>query len=1264
MFDVTPDEIASLNDTDLRELVGRLCEAELSSLGHSPAAVTWGGNQTAADGGLDVRVAATPGAPIDGFIPRPSTGFQVKTPDMPRAEILSEMRSTREIRPVIQQLADEGGAYVIVSSHGSVADIALQRRREAMREALAGVVNADRLVTDFYDRTRLAAWVRRHPGLITWVKEKLGRATVGWRPYGPWSGPAEGAEAEYLVDDKLTLHMDDHGDGPAPPMIEAIDKLRDELALPGKMVRLVGLSGVGKTRLVQALFDARVGSRPLPPSLAVYTNLSDNPTPQPTGLASDLIANRTRAILIVDNCTPDLHRSLSDLCGASGSTVSVITVEYDVRDDQPEGTRVVTLDTSSPELIEKLVKRRFPNLSAVDASTISVFSGGNARIAIALAGTIERSETIAGLSDDELFQRLFRQRHAPDGALLLAAQACSLVYSFQGETLTGEEAELQHLASLVDQTPTEVYRHVGELQRRDLVQQRGVWRAILPHAIANRLAARALEDVPYDLIDIQLVTGGTDRLAKSFSRRLSFLHAHPRAIAIAERWLAPGGLLGDVTTLNDRGRAMFENVASISPEAALAALERVGTTAPELAAAIWRQYRLLLRSLAFDPRLFNRSATLLARGASECEGEHDAKNTIDVFLSLFTIYLSGTHATINQRLEVIEPLLRSAETKQRSLGLAALAQALKAWHFSSAYRFEFGARSRDYGYLPRSHEDVARWYGASLALIERLALVEGLLKNELRELLARNFREIWTKAKLFDQLEDLFRRFSGGTFWREGWIACRSVLHFDKDRLAPEVHSRLSALEAELRPANLADQIRAIVLGDGSGRYDLVDFAPGDDIKTEWKRLSDAARDFGAAVVNDKTVFPELVLDILRGGSRAWEFGRGLAHAAEDGRGTWAVLVNGLGQLPPGQPNVQVLKGYLAELWNEDRDMAQELLDAALVQPTLVPLVPALHSAVQLDTRGVDRLKRTLLAGEVPIWAYQSLAWGQTTDQVPGVDLRELLLLILKHPDGFPVALEILYMRLFSDATEHRTHEPEIIEIGRDLLLRVVFGRNSQTDDHRLSDVARACLVGPDAAPIASALVTQLRRAVASYEAHAIGNDGLLKGLLTVQPVAALDALFAGDEAEQRAGIEVFDDFDDHLANPADAISCEVLIDWCERDRSSRFPLAASIVTFARRAEENGPPVWSEQARSLLAHAPDPKSVLAIFVDRIRLMSGFGSRAALMEANAGLLDNLAPDASEALLSFAVEAKRQLQSEIARERQRETERDRTRNERFE
>jgi hypothetical protein len=1261
MFDITPEDINQLNDIDLRELVGRLCEAELVSRGLSPAAVTWGGNQTAADGGLDVRVTLPPNVSIEGFVPRPSTGFQVKKPDMPRAEIFDEMRPGGRIRPVIQELADEVGAYIIVSSAGSTADSALQKRKNALRDALDGVGNARQLHTDFYDRTRLATWVRCYPGLITWVKEKVGKALVGWHPYGPWSGTAEGVDAEYLLDDKLRLFTGKQSDKPAQPIADVIDELRDELARPGKMMRLVGLSGVGKTRLVQALFDARIGQRPLPSSLAVYSNLSDNPDPQPTGLASALIANCTRAVLIVDNCPPDLHRRLSELCSGQTSTVSVLTVEYDVRDDQPEGTQVVTLDTSSLELIEELVRRRYPHLSQVDARTIAEASGGNARIAIALAETIERSDTIAGLSNDELFQRLFRQRQDPNDALLRTAQACSLVYSFEGEALAGEEAELPHLAELAGQAAAETYRHVGELLRRDLVQQRGDWRAVLPHAIANRLAARALEDTPYELINQLLVHGGTERLARSFSRRLSFLHDHPKAVAIVERWLAPDGLLGDVTSLNDHGRTMFENVAPVLPEAALAVLERASNEVT----TIWLRHQSLLRSLAYDPLLFERSAQLLARAATQDMDEHESKEASDTFVSLFPIYLSGTHATIEQRLAVIEGLLRSGEAKTQTLGLEALEKVLEVTHFSSSYRFEFGARSRDYGYEPQSDLDVIRWYGSSLKLIESLAFAEGGLKPELCDLLVRNFRCLWSTAHFQCELERLFRRFAADGFWREGWSACRQTMCFDRDHMTPEAVSRLSVLLDALKPSNLSEQVRALVLGDRSGGLDLEELDGEEDLMSAAESLEATARELGAAVAANDAVFVELLPDLLCGGNRVWAFGRGLAGASTDLRDTWARLIKALEQIVPAQRSAQVLSGFLTELWEQDRNLAQDLLDSALEQPALVVFLPALHSAAQLDERGIERLKRALSSGRAEVGAYRSLAFGGITNHLVGASLKDLLLLIADQLDGFDVALEILCMRLFSDRSAHREHEPKVLEAGRELLQRVTFGKNiNERVNRQLADVVKASLTTPDSYRIAAELAARLKRAVAMYETNWVGNDSLLKALLLSQPVVVLEALFAGEKKDERVAVSMFYRTHGRRGNLADSISCEALIAWCEGDRERRYSLAASIITFACHPEASGPQIWSQQAKTLLANAPDPKRVLTVLIGRFRPMSWSGSRAALIEANAQLLNSLELEVSSGLLQFLTEAKAQLAQDVAREQQRETKKDRARDERFE
>src|SRR3989304_8581750 len=138
MFEITGKEISELNDRDLRSLVGLLCEADLRTNNLPTAGVTWGGHQNAKDGGLDVRAELSVTPNPDGFVPRSSTGFQVKKPDMPRAEIIKEMRPDGKLRQVIRELTDASGAYIIVSSTGSTSDSALHDRRSAMLEALSG----------------------------------------------------------------------------------------------------------------------------------------------------------------------------------------------------------------------------------------------------------------------------------------------------------------------------------------------------------------------------------------------------------------------------------------------------------------------------------------------------------------------------------------------------------------------------------------------------------------------------------------------------------------------------------------------------------------------------------------------------------------------------------------------------------------------------------------------------------------------------------------------------------------------------------------------------------------------------------------------------------------------------------------------------------------------------------------------------------------------------------------------------------------------
>jgi hypothetical protein len=1267
MFEITSDDIALLNDEDLRTLVGLLCEAEVRTRGFSTSSVTWGGHQNAGDGGVDVRVALPNDASVDGFVPRTATGFQVKVEDMPPAKILREMCPKGVVRPAIAELAEEAGAYIIVSSKGSTSDSALKARRLAMAGAVQNIPNANALTLDFYDRARLATWARVHGSTVLWVKERIGKTTRGWRPYGPWAYAFESASAEYLLDDRVRFQIVKEKSIDGVQILDGIKVMRDLLAQPGTVARLVGLSGLGKTRLVQALFDHRIGEHYLDPSLVFYTNLADDPDPQPTAFASDRIASASRAILVVDNCPSNLHRRLSDTCRSLNGLVSVITVEYDIHEDEPEGTEVFRLEPSSNELIETLIKNRFPVVSGLDARAIANFAGGNARIAIALAETVEQNESLTGLNDEELFRRLFHQRQEPSESLMLAAEACSLVYSFQGEDVSdGDQSELARLGALIGTGTDDLFRCVAELRRRDLVQQRGVWRAVLPPAIANRLAVLGLQNIPLTTIRAQLVNAAPERLLKSFSRRLGYLHQSTEAVVIVREWLAPEGLLGNVPALNDLGRAMFENVAPVAPEAALSALERarLGANGSE-AAGLGADQIDLLRSLAYDAALFERCVNLILKIAGAESSGNQSKREREVFNSLFFIRFSGTLATVEQRLAVCRQLLHSNDATVRNFGVQALRAALETTHSYLPHSFEFGARLHGYGYFPRSIDEIKHWFRAALRLVEDIGCSDDPSAAAVRQALSETFYGLWIHVGIYDELSHVCRAISKKQFWADGWIAVRKTLQSVSKLPVPEAFAQLAALEELLQPSDLVQKVRSIVLSDGRHDYDIDFDGDGTDaIIRRVERTEEIAQALGKSVASDNDAFLELAAELVVGEGRLGSFGRGLAEGAENPSALWKGLLAQLARTEKEMRRVMVFRGFLSALCARDPELTGILLDEAVGDETLAPWYPMLQTAVEIDKSGVNRLNRSLVWGKAPMWVYRNLAFGRATDRISGDDFKKLTLAIASKDGGSDVASDILYMRLHSEEESKKGYSPQVLDAGRELLQRLKFTREDHSQDYHLGEISKACLVREGDEAVAFQICRKLKEAISRFETAAFYYDDLLSGLFSVQPVAALDGVLAGDEADLNTGISILNQARQHRTSPLDVVSVDDLLAWCDKEPEMRYPAAASVLTIYLPTEGAGPRQWTSTALRLLEKAPDRIEVLKKFILQFSPMSWGGSRAAIVATNTRLLDELEAYPDPALVEFVAKEKVRLSRAIEEEKRQENELDRARDERFE
>ncbi|MCA0176050.1 MAG: hypothetical protein LCH73_07145 [Proteobacteria bacterium] len=1253
LFEVSTHDIAKLSDADLRSLVARLCIARLADAGLPSDPVTWGGDQRAPDGGIDVRVQLSDADAQRACFPASVVGYQVKATRMRVNDIRKEMCPGGLLRPSIRELILGQGAYIIATSD-SATDSEYNKRVAAMQAAISEF-DLPKVKCDFYDAQRLADWTNRHPGLIAWVQHQLGRPRQGWQPYGQWADTRGGIAQPFLPDDKHRL-SDPLDRKRLLSLVDGLQRVRQILGTGGRSVRLTGLSGTGKTRFAQALFEESAASGALPQDVAAYTDTAHSPEPSPLALLDELITTQRRAILIVDNCGSQLHNQLTTRCKKSG-LVSLLTIEYDIREDLPQETNVFLLEAASSELIEKLIKQQFPDISPVNVRTIADFADGNSRVAAALANTMDTNDSLAGLTDRELFDRLFWLGKEVQQELKVAAEACALVYSFDGEDIEGE---LSALAALAGRSAQSLYRPVSELQNRGLIQRRGRWRAVLPHAISNALACQALEAIPYPLIHEKLVASRS-RLLSSFSRRLGYLHASQRAVSIVRDWLSEDGFLGDVAGLSPRLLDVLINVAPVDPAASLQALRR-GVNgqrrADILSASNASRSRLvkLVRSIAYEPEFFEDCLEVLEAFARAEPEDNRTNPTRPVIASLFTPYLSGTHATKSQRADWIRKALQSGDAQLGTIGLNALSSALGSDHFSSHYGFEFGARVRDYGANPRG-ADIQAWFRTFIELAVEIAQGDHLWADGARELLARHFRSLWTAAGMADVLE-----VAAGPLldagWEQGWFAVQQTIRFDSKTLPADIRTRLHKLEERARPKTLVARVKAIVLdGHSAG----LGYSDGESASSSYERAELLARELGESVATDadafKTVLP---LIVIKRQGRHRMFGAGLASKVVDIEKCWNALTQALEAAPEEQRNVQTLRGFLSEVFKRDRSTFEHILDDAMRRAALAQWVPVLQLSAPLDELGCARLLASMNDPAVSAWMFQDLDSGRATHCLADRNLAELLQRLSIKPDGEAVVIGILYMHIYDNPNPIG---PLVIDVARNLIAHAPLSKHGSHIDHELAEVIGKFAAGPDGEPAARGILTALREGLENFTLSRHELNESLAALCRVQPLIALDTL-VGDETDDRACERRHLLADRNRPSVLAEVPVATLVQWCQDGPSDRWIHVALLVPAFGSENPSQGPRWSEHVLCLLRHAPEPARLAESMVSRIVPPSWWGSLAGTIRRQLPLLDELAhvlgPEHADRVAGWTNE----LKQTIDREARRELEEHRAANERFE
>jgi pimeloyl-ACP methyl ester carboxylesterase len=1104
------------------------------------------------------------------------------------------------------------------------------------------------------------------PPQLQWLDSQYPKGSDGWQGYSNWSNSPKGVEEAYIVDEQVRLFDVSSSDKEGKTGLEAIQSLRSKLGAPGTSTRLVGLSGVGKTRLVQALFDERVGEHQLPEDQVLYTDIGHAPIPTPRAVIEKLVAEDKKAIVIIDNCPPELHRDLSPSCKKS---ISLLTIEYDIREDQPEGTGVLSLEPASDTLVTNLLKARFTHLSEQDASKIADFSGGNARIAIALASTVEQSESISHLKDDQLFKRLFHQRHQEEHSLMRAAQALSLVYSFQYKDDDNPYSSELELLSSVSSTPTKtLYESAQELKRRNLIQQRGIWMAVLPHPIANRLAKVAMQNIPANLF-VSFFNENTDRrILKSVSRRISYLDNCTEAQDVVASWLRQDGTISKLLANDEQELALtiLTNSAPIAPQETLEFLMKLSENDANFLTRKnpeFSQLAELLRSLAYEPELFLQSTKLLAEIATAEKKDENYNSVRDVFKSLFYLYLSGTHASKEQRLKTISELIESGDECKIEIGFELLNASLESSHFSSHHSFDFGARSRDYGYHPSSNQECTEWCQFFIEYTTSLAKRNGPLCKHAKSTLAAHLSELFHSKALWKILEDAIEVVLSTGEWSEGWLRLGSFLQFNAKDLENAEIGRIEGVLERLRPTSLDEHIHMYLLSTNNDFYCLD--STGEDGESKFNG-------FEIAVENAERLGEDLskshlqyfvsklreILSAQGDGCRHYAFGVGCAKGVDDHSNFWEKLLANLSEIPFEKQRINVLRGFIRHLSRIKPELTNSILDSLLHDKRGNKWFPEVQFSTTLDTTAVTRLIQAIEMQQSPIHFYQSLGYGRVHEALSDTDLGEILRRINKQPDGVKVSVEILSMRFHGLRTESAyTPSNEIKELAQQTLILSDFSKEDFNGhkDHALHNVARVALSTPMNFEATRTIFKHMIEKQPLFSSP-YNLPKTLEVVMNSNTKAILDCLLDEEGNCQERAVTLL------KCSQTPSIPLDLISEWCGGNPSKRCPIVAEIIS--PYSKENEVYQLSKEARMLLDISPYPIDVLDKMDITHRPSVISGSNANFLEARLAIYAELESFGDSQVQQWACSKKASLQSRIDAERKWEEERDRETDERFE
>lgn len=454
----------------------------------------------------------------------------------------------------------------------------------------------------------------------------------------------------------------------------------DIIAQDGTIIRFLGLSGLGKSRLIYEIFSSI-------DSVNNYycSNASDSRVCN--DLQTFLSKNKgVNGFIVFDNCDTQSFISLMSIIQNVISNFKIIAIHNDPSERvSTSGVNVIRLQKSDlKKSVDDFIDNRLNLMSCDDTSVheqIRNMSDGFPQIAIKAIWEYEKMGRPQLIKDEVLWKKMCGSiLDNKDNAIALQAISLFDPLGFEDE-VSGDYAYIKHnedITPLYDMSA----RHkdsifqdvVSNLKDSELVEQTASWIVVRPLPLAVWLVGQWFEKcnperflrVVNDLENLSDKSMAT-RITRAFCKRLENMQDNENAVEMFNKLMHDNGPFdNEEVVCSYIGSRLFLAISTVDPVAVTNCLYHIinGKTTRWLKENIKHEARRnlvwCLEHLCFPEETFENGAWILAK-LSLAENEKWGNNASGIFDQLFHVELPGTSASLKHRLNIIRRLSESGK---------------------------------------------------------------------------------------------------------------------------------------------------------------------------------------------------------------------------------------------------------------------------------------------------------------------------------------------------------------------------------------------------------------------------------------------------------------------------------------------------------------------------------------------------------------------------------------------------------------------------